>query len=82
MAKRKKADFESQVHHPKHYGGADNPYETIKIMAAKLTREEFIGAMKFQVFKYNDRSLLKGAELVDYEKALFYQQYLVDYLKK
>ena len=70
------------VNHPKHYGGEDNPYETIKVLRARLTREEFIGAMKFQVWKYNDRALHKDNELEDYKKAQFYQNYLVDYLEK
>jgi hypothetical protein len=70
------------VNHPSHYGGEDNPYETIKVLRARLTREEFIGAMKFQVWKYNDRALHKGNELEDYKKAQFYQNYLVDYLEK
>lgn len=65
------------VHHLSHYGGADNLYETIKVARAKLTREEFIGAMKFTVMKYNDRALYKGNEVEDYEKGLWYQTELV-----
>ena len=75
-------DTKENVNHPDHYGGKDNPYETIKVLEARLTREEFIGAMKFQVYKYNDRALYKENELQDYEKAAFYQNYLVAYLKK
>ena len=74
--------YKEAVFHPSHYGGEDNPYETIKVLRARLTREEFIGAMKFQVWKYNDRALHKGNELEDYKKAQFYQNYLVDYLEK
>lgn len=70
------------VNHPSHYGGEDNPYETIKVLKARLTREEFIGAMKFQAYKYNDRALHKGNELEDYKKAQFYQNYLVAYLEE
>ena len=70
------------VNHPGHYGGKDNIYETIKVLEARLTRDEFIGAMKFNVYKYNDRAKLKGNELENYEKAQFYQNYLVDYMKK
>lgn len=70
------------VNHPGHYGGKSNPYETIKVLENRLTREEFIGAMKFNVYKYNDRAKLKGDELENYEKAAFYQNYLVSYLKK
>jgi len=79
----KKVTFKkSAVHHPAHYGGADNLYETIKVLEARLTREEFIGAMKFQVYKYNDRALHKGNEIEDYEKGLFYQNRLVKRAKE
>jgi hypothetical protein len=70
-----------KVFHPAHYGGEDNPYETIKVMRAKLTPEEFIGAMKFNIFKYNDRAKLKGEELENYQKAQFYQNELVDFVR-
>ena len=70
------------VNNPAHYGGKDKPYETIKVMKARLTREEFIGVMKFNVYKYNDRALAKDDELENYEKAQFYQNYLVSYLSK
>lgn len=76
---KKKTD---NVNNPAHYGGKSNPYETIKVLENRLTREEFIGAMKFNVYKYNDRALMKGDELENYEKAAFYQNYLVAYLKK
>jgi len=76
------AVHKSAVHHPSHYGGADNMYETIKVLEARLTREEFIGAMKFQVYKYNDRALHKGNEIEDYEKGLFYQNRLVQRAKE
>lgn len=75
-------DKKSAVHHPSHYGGADNPFETIKVLEARLTREEFIGAMKFQVYKYNDRALHKQNEIEDYEKGLFYQNRLVQRAKR
>lgn len=70
-----------KVFHPIHYGGKDNPYETIKVMRAKLTPEEFIGAMKFNIFKYNDRAKLKDEELENYQKAQFYQNELVDFVR-
>jgi hypothetical protein len=72
---------EESVNHPSHYGG-DTLYETIKVMKNRLTREEFIGAMKFNVYKYNDRAKLKGSEVENYEKAQFYQNYLVDFIKE
>lgn len=69
------------VDHPDHYGGADNPYEVIKVLEAWLTREEFIGALKFNVIKYQARALKKsGAQ--DYEKAAWYANYLADFMKR
>lgn len=77
MDRRKK----EMVNHPAHYGG-DTIYETIKVMKNRLTPEEFIGAMKFQVYKYNDRAKQKGEELENYEKAQFYQNYLVEFVRE
>ena len=71
-----------QIDHPAHYGG-DSVYETIKVLEAKLSREEFVGAMKFQVAKYLDRSGKKAEDpLEDWLKAQFYLNYLVDYVKR
>lgn len=72
----------SSVDHPAHYGGADNPYEVIKVMEAWLTREEFIGALKFNIHKYTARAGRHAAGDENHEKALWYQNYLVDYLKR
>lgn len=69
------------VDHPKHYGGADDPFEVIKVLEAWLTREEFVGAMKFNVHKYLARARKKnGAE--DYAKAAWYSSRLDDYLRR
>jgi hypothetical protein len=69
------------VNHPDHYGGADNPYEVIKVLEAWLTREEFIGALKFNIIKYNARALKKNGEQ-DYAKAAWYSAYLDDFVKR
>ena len=71
------------VIHPAHYGG-DTPYEVIKVAEHWLTREEFIGAMKFQVFKYTPRAGKKNpeTEVQDHEKSIWYQTYLADFLKR
>lgn len=71
----------SAVDHPPHYGGADNPYEVIKVLEAWLTRDEMIGALKFQIHCYLARSRRKnGAE--DHAKALWYTNFMVEYEKK
>ena len=69
------------VNHPQHYGGADNPYEVIKVLRAWLTPEEYIGALKFNVIKYEARARDKN-ELEDYEKAKWYQDELVRFMKE
>lgn len=68
------------VNHPGHYGGASNPYETIKVMEATLTSEELIGALKFQVYKYTDRHRAKGG-FEDLRKAKWYLDRLVSYIE-
>lgn len=67
---------------PSHYGGRDNPFEVIKVLEEWLTVEEFIGAMKFQIFKYTARANKKGNASQDHAKSAWYGQYLTDYLKR
>ncbi|MBY5763593.1 DUF3310 domain-containing protein [Rhizobium leguminosarum] len=69
------------VDHPAHYGGGDNPYEVIKVLENWLTREEFIGALKFNIIKYQARARLKAGSQ-DYEKSAWYSAYLADFLKR
>jgi len=64
----------NEVDHPSHYttGGI----ETIEVLKAKLTPEEFKGYLKGNILKYMLRATYKGKEAQDYEKALWYQNYL------
>lgn len=68
-----------QVNHPSHYGGKDNVYEAIKIIRA-LDFGFNIG----NCFKYLARAGKKNPEklIEDYEKALWYLQDEIEYLKK
>lgn len=69
------------VNHPAHYGGADDPYEVIKVLENWLSREEFVGALKFNIIKYQARAAKKnGAQ--DYDKSAWYAAYLADFLKR
>lgn len=72
------------VNNPAHYGGKDNPFEVIKVCEAWLTRDEFIGAMKFQIWKYTARAGKKDPAKAteDHAKAQWYDNYLNDYLKR
>lgn len=67
------------VNHPAHYGGADNPYEVIKVLEAWLTRNEFIGFCKGNAIKYQARHRQKGGD-EDLRKAKWYQDYLTEFL--
>jgi len=68
MAK-KTATAKEQVNHPSHYGGADNPYEVIKIIRA-LGMNFSIG----NTFKYIARAGKKDPNklLEDLRKARWY----------
>lgn len=74
------ANFEpstEQVDHPAHYGGADNPYEAVKVIAAH-NLDFFLG----NVIKYIIRSDKKGNELQDLRKAAWYLNKKIDLLSK
>ena len=67
------------VFNPSHYGGKDDPYETIKVLEAWLTPDEMIGFCKGNAIKYQSRHRQKGG-LEDLSKSAWYQNYLVQYL--
>lgn len=68
------------VNHPEHYGGADNPYETIKVLEAWLTPEQLSGFLLGNALKYLSRAGKKAphnavadlAAIEDQEKAAWY----------
>lgn len=62
MSKPKEA-----VNHPAHYGGADNPYEAIKVIEAWG-----LGFCLGNTVKYINRSGKKGSQLEDLKKARWY----------
>lgn len=55
------------VDHPAHYGGADNPYETIKVIEAWG-----LGFHLGNALKYISRAGKKGARVEDLKKAAWY----------
>lgn len=57
------------VNHPSHYGGADNPYEAIKVIEAWG-----LGFNLGNTVKYIARAEHKGATVQDLEKAQWYLQ--------
>lgn len=62
------------VNHPSHYGGADNPHETIKVLETWLTPEQFSGFLLGNAVKYLSRAGKKrqADAQVDLEKASWY----------
>ena len=67
------------VNQPKHY--TQGGIETIDFIEAKLTREEVIGAYKFNIIKYGTRSHLKNGE-EDLRKMHYYSDRLIKFLEK
>lgn len=69
------------VNHPKHYGG-DTVYETIKVLEATLTPEQFIGFCRGNSIKYQSRAGKKGNAVEDLRKAEFYTRYEADFRER
>lgn len=67
----------NNINHPPHYGG-DSPYETIKVLGAWLSIEEFKGFCKGNAIKYLSRAGKKGDELEDLQKARWYCDKLIE----
>ena len=69
------------VHHPAHYGGGNNPHETIKCLKAWLTREEYRGFLLGNCIKYLSRLGKKGDACEDAKKAVWYIEELIKLLE-
>ena len=67
-----------QVNHPKHYGGADNPYEAIKVILAWG-----LGFCLGNTVKYISRAGKKETDktVQDLEKAKWYLEREIEKLK-
>jgi hypothetical protein len=65
------APSEERVDHPAHYGGADDPYETIKVLQHWLTPEEFRGFCLGNLLKY------VSDLMTDLRKARWYLDYFI-----
>lgn len=64
------------VDHPAHYGGADNPYEAIKVIDAWK-----LGFALGNTVKYIARAAHKGSELEDLKKARWYLDHRIKQLE-
>lgn len=67
--------FKDMVDHPAHYGGADNPYEAIKVIDAWQLDFSLGNAVK-----YIARARHKGSELEDLKKAAWYLNHRIEKL--
>ena len=69
----------SNVNHPSHYGGEDNPYEAIKVIEAWD-----LGFCLGNTIKYISRAGHKYAdkEIEDLEKAAWYLNHHIEQLKE
>jgi len=65
------------VNHPPHYGGADNPYEAIKVIDAWQ-----LSFCLGNTVKYISRAGKKGDRLEDLKKALWYLRHEIESLEK
>lgn len=65
------------VNHPSHYGGADNPYEAIKVIEAWQ-----LGFCLGNTVKYISRAGKKNDALDDLKKAAWYLQREIEKLEK
>jgi len=65
------------VDHPAHYGGADNPYEVIKVIDAWQLDFALGNAVK-----YIARAKHKGSELEDLKKARWYLDHAIEQLER
>lgn len=68
----------SAVDHPDHFGGEDNPHETIKCLQAWLTPAQFVGFLRGNAIKYLSRAGKKGPAGQDYQKAAWYVARLIE----
>ncbi len=71
--KRRRSDKTEQIDHPAHYGGADNPYEAIKVIEAWK-----LGFHLGNTVKYIARAGRKGNLLEDLKKARWYLDRLIE----
>lgn len=72
-----------KVDHPIHYGGADNPYEAIKVIEAWLGEEEAKGFCIGNALKYLCRAGKKAdnGTKQDLEKARWYLDRAISYFE-
>ena len=71
----------SNVEHPDHYNEVPN-WEVIDTIRKDLSSDEYIGFLKGNILKYRLRAGYKGDVLEDIEKANYYKDLLLKFLKE
>lgn len=79
-----RAALDAKVDHPAHYGGAESPYEVIKVLVAWLSPDALLGFCLANAIKYIARSGKKQGEstVADLRKARWYLDYAITQLEK
>lgn len=72
-----KPESTDNVNHPAHYGGAENPYEAIKVIDAWQ-----LGFSLGNAVKYIARAGKKGMKVEDLKKAAWYLNHEIQRLEK
>ena len=70
------------VNNPSHYGGKDNVYEVIKVIRAWGIQNPYLGFNLLTALKYLGRAGLKNSLIEDLEKAVWYIQDEIKWLKE
>ena len=70
------------VNHPSHYGGADNVYETIKVIEAWNLEDFCLGNTIKYISRAGKKDVSKKGIIEDLKKALFYLQRKISNLEK
>ena len=70
-----------QVNHPSHYGGADNPYEAIKVIDAWQLGFSLGNAVKY-IARAGKKSGGIKATVEDLKKAVWYLNHEIERLEK
>ena len=70
------------IERPAHYGGDDDPFETIKVLKAWLSPEQYLGFLRGNAIKYESRAGKKGSESEDHRKAAQYSAWAAEQAKE
>jgi hypothetical protein len=76
MTTKTKEEIDAAVFNPSHYGGKDNPYEAIRVIRAWK-----LGFSLGNTVKYIARAGKKDDILQDLEKAAWYLNEEIDYIR-